>query len=423
MEKELIQHNIYHNKKRKEIRMGSYERKQLIYKFILGLVFVACLTAVITFYATSGIVGQSDFPKIREVGEDSKENINTIATSLKDFRKLIDQYYIGDIDEQKVMDETIKGYINGLDDEYSEYMTAEEWEEYQINTLGNYVGIGIYMAQDNNNNIVVVEPIEESPAAEVGLKAGDLIVEVDGENVTGQDSAMVSSKIKGQEGTSVNLKINRDSQYMDMNVERKAIKVYHVKNQMLENNVGYIKLATFDEGCSNEFQNAFEELQKQGAQKLILDLRDNTGGLVDEALNIADMMVPKDKTMLITKDAKENKEITTAKQEAIIDMDIVVLVNEYSASASEILVGCLKDNQEATVVGKTTYGKGVIQNVFSLSDGSVLKLTTAEYFTPNETKINKEGIKPDIEIDLIDEPEGQEEIDEQLNKALEVINQ
>lgn len=403
--------------------MGSYERKQLIYKFILGLVFVACLTAVITFYATSGIVGQSDFPKIREVGEDSKENINTIATSLKDFRKLIDQYYIGDIDEQKVMDETIKGYINGLDDEYSEYMTAEEWEEYQINTLGNYVGIGIYMAQDNNNNIVVVEPIEESPAAEVGLKAGDLIVEVDGENVTGQDSAMVSSKIKGQEGTSVNLKINRDSQYMDMNVERKAIKVYHVKNQMLENNVGYIKLATFDEGCSNEFQNAFEELQKQGAQKLILDLRDNTGGLVDEALNIADMMVPKDKTMLITKDAKENKEITTAKQEAIIDMDIVVLVNEYSASASEILVGCLKDNQEATVVGKTTYGKGVIQNVFSLSDGSVLKLTTAEYFTPNETKINKEGIKPDIEIDLIDEPEGQEEIDEQLNKALEVINQ
>ena len=321
------------------------------------------------------------------------------------------------------MDETIKGYINGLDDEYSEYMTAEEWEEYQINTLGNYVGIGIYMAQDNNNNIVVVEPIEESPAAEVGLKAGDLIVEVDGENVTGQDSAMVSSKIKGQEGTSVNLKINRDSQYMDMNVERKAIKVYHVKNQMLENNVGYIKLATFDEGCSNEFQNAFEELQKQGAQKLILDLRDNTGGLVDEALNIADMMVPKDKTMLITKDAKENKEITTAKQEAIIDMDIVVLVNEYSASASEILVGCLKDNQEATVVGKTTYGKGVIQNVFSLSDGSVLKLTTAEYFTPNETKINKEGIKPDIEIDLIDEPEGQEEIDEQLNKALEVINQ
>ena len=403
--------------------MESYEKKQLIYKFILVIVFIVCITAVITFYATFNCMEKNYFLVTGNVSEDAKENINTISSALKDFRKLVDEYYIGDIDEQKVVDETIKGYINGLDDEYSEYMTADEWEEYQINTLGNYVGIGIYMSQDVNKNIVVIEPIEESPAEVAGLKAGDLIVEVGGESVIGQDTATVSSKIKGEEGTTVNLKIIRDNQYMTMDVERKAIKVYHVKNEMLENNVGYIKLSTFDEGCSGEFQKAFEDLKAEGAQKLIIDLRDNTGGLVDEALSIADMIVPKNKTMLITKDSKENKEITKAEQDVMIDMEIVVLVNEYSASASEILVGCLKDNEEASIVGTKTYGKGVIQNVFSLSDGSILKLTTAEYFTPNETKINKEGIEPDVTVELVEEPEGEDEIDEQLNKALEVINQ
>lgn len=403
--------------------MESYERKQIIYKCILVIVFVACITAVITCYAAFNCMEQNYFLVTGEIGENSKQNINTISSALKDFRKLIDEYYIGDVDEKKVMDETIKGYVNGLDDEYSEYMTAEEWEEYQINTLGNYVGIGIYMTQDVAGNVVVIEPIEGSPAEAAGLKANDYIVEVDGESVIGQDTAKVSSKIKGEEGTMVKLKVIRDNQYVTIDVERKAIKVYHVKNEMLENNIGYIKLSTFDEGCSDEFETAFKDLQGKGAQKLIIDLRDNTGGLVDEALKIADMIVPKDKKLLITKNSKGEKETTVAKQDVMIDMDIIVLVNGYSASASEILVGCLQDNKEAKIVGTTTYGKGVIQNVFSLSDGSVLKLTTAEYFTPNETQINKKGINPDFAVQLVPEAEGQEEIDEQLNKALEMLKQ
>lgn len=401
--------------------MNSYEKKQLIYKAVLAVVLIACLTAVITFYATCKTMENTYFPIKGETSENAKENISTIASSLKDFRKLIDEYYIGEIDEQKVVDETIKGYVNGLDDEYSEYMTAEEWEEYQVNALGNYVGIGIYMSQDTAGNVIIIDPIEGSPAEAAGLKSKDYIVEVDGENVQGMDTSMVATKVKGEEGSKVTLKIVRDNQYMDFEVERKAIKVYHVKNKMLENQIGYIKLSTFDEGCSEEFRTAFEELKGQNAQKLVIDLRDNTGGLVDEALNIADMMIPKGKTMLLTVDSKENKETTVAKQEPMIDMEIVVLVNHYSASASEILVGALKDNQEAKVVGTKTYGKGVIQNVFSLSDGSVLKLTTAEYFTPNETKINKQGIEPDEVVEEIEEPEGVEEIDEQLNKAIELL--
>ncbi len=401
--------------------MESYQKKQLIYKCVLATILVACVTAVVTFYVTYSSMGKNHLLVMGTSSENGTENISAISTNLKSFRTLIDEYYIGDIDEQKMMDETVKGYVNGLEDEYSEYMTASEWEDYQADALGNYVGIGIYMSQDTNGNIVILEPIEESPAEAVGLKSGDIIIEVDGESMIGSNTQEVASKVKGEEGTKVHLKILRNNEYLEFDVERKGIKVYHVKSEMKENQIGYIKLSTFDEGCSAEFKTAFENLQAQGAQKLVLDLRDNTGGLVDEALEIADMMIPKGQTMLLTVDSKENKEVTKAEEEPMINMDMVVLVNGYSASASEILVGALKDNQKATIVGEKTYGKGVIQNVFSLTDGSVLKLTTAEYFTPNEVKINKIGIEPDVEVEDIPEEEGTEEIDEQLKKGLEIL--
>ena len=402
--------------------MESYEKKQLIYKFIFALVFVMCATIIITFYATVTTLKNNSYPGFEEeLSNNDENNIDTISKKIKSLRKIINEYYIGDIDEEKIVDETIKGYINGLDDEYSEYMTKDDWDEYQANALGNYVGIGIYMAKDSSGNIVIVQPIEESPAEEKGLKSGDIIVEVNGESVLGMDTSEVAAKVKGKSGTTVNLKILRDEENLTFDVERKEIKVYHVKNELKENNIGYIKLSTFDEGCSSEFQKAFNKIQEKGAQKLIIDLRDNTGGLVDEALDIADMIVDKDKTLLITVDSKEHKEKTTSPNEPIINMDIVVLVNEYSASASEILVGALKDNNKATIVGTKTYGKGVIQNVISMGDGSVLKLTTAEYFTPNEIKINKIGIEPDYTVELVKEEKDQEEIDEQLNKAIELL--
>lgn len=402
--------------------MESYEKKQLIFKFIFALVFVMCITILVTFYATITTLKNNSYPGFEEELSSNDENsIDTISRKLKSFRRIVNEYYIGDIDEEKIVDETIKGYINGLNDEYSEYMTKEDWEDYQANALGNYVGIGIYMAKDNSGNIVIVQPIEGSPAEEKGLLSGDIIVEVNGESVLNMDTSVVASKVKGEAGTNVNLKIIREQENLTFDVERKEIKVYHVKSEIKENDIGYIKLSTFDEGCSSEFEKAFNEIKEGGAKKLIIDLRDNTGGLVDEALNIADMIVQKDKKLLITVDSKDHKEETISKNEPIINMDIVVLVNEYSASASEILVGALKDNEEATVVGTKTYGKGVIQNVISMGDGSVLKLTTAEYFTPNETKIHKVGIEPDYTIELIKEEKDQQEVDEQLNKAIELL--
>lgn len=393
------------------------EKKSLIIKFSLITIILVMLVAVAASEFTLYYYFKTNNLEKSEVSENSEKNIDAIADTLKNFRKEIDKVFLGEIDEQKVLDETIKGYVKGLGDEYSEYMTKEEWDEFQSAALGNYVGIGIYMTTDNNGNVIVLAPIKGSPAESAGLETGDIITAVNDENVLGTSSDDVSNKIKGEAGTEVKLTVLRDNEYIDVNVKREEIKVYHVEEKMLENNIGYMNLATFDEGCSDEFREKYQTLKNQGAKSLILDLRNNTGGLVDEALKIADMMIEKDKTLLITVDSKGNKEIDKAKEDPIVEGDIIALTNEYSASASEILVGALKDNGRAKSLGTKTFGKGVIQNVFFLNDGSALKLTVNEYFTPNETKINKVGIAPDYEVEL---PEDSQE-DVQLNKAIELL--
>lgn len=402
----------------KLIKEFETEKKNMRIRFILITILVALIAAVAAseftlFYYYGGVSLEKD-----EASQDASLNIEAIANSLKNFREVIDEYFIGDIDEQKLMDETIKGYVRGLDDPYSEYMTAEEWGKFKTNTMGNYVGIGIYMSVDKNDNIVVVAPIKGTPAEEAGLQTGDVIVYVDDENMLGVSSELVSAKIKGEEGSKVKITVLRGEEYLDFEIERKSIKVYHVETEMLENKIGYISLLTFDQGCAEEFKNAYNDLKAKGAKKLIIDLRNNTGGLVEECLQIADMMLPKGSIELITVDAKGEKIYSESNKEPIFgDEKIVVLINEYSASASEILVGALMDNNKAISVGKKSYGKGVIQTVLELNDGSVLKLTISEYYTPNESKINEIGITPTHEVEMNDETEE----DEQLNKAIELL--
>lgn len=394
------------------------EKKSLKIKHVITTIILLIIVAVFSSEFTMYYYAKSIIPNKTEASVDPDENINAIAKNLKNFRKLIDEVYIGEIDEEKMLDETIKGYINGLDDEYSEYMTTDEWDDFQSQALGNYVGIGIYMATDKNNNVVVLSPIEGSPAEKAGIEQGDIIALVNEENVLGTSSDKVASLIKGEEGTEVKIKVLRDNEYLDFNLKREAIKIYHVEEKMLENNIGYISLLTFDEGCAEEFKTAIDSLKTQGAKKLIIDLRNNTGGLVDEALKIADYFIPKGENLLITVDANGNKEYSKAENDPIIDCEIIVLSNEYSASASEILLGALKDSGKAKSVGTKTFGKGVIQSVYLLEDNSALKLTVNEYFTPNETKINKVGIEPDYEVELDEESEE----DSQLNKAIELLN-
>ena len=363
--------------------------------------FVKCilLTVIVTALITSMIT------IIISNNTGNKDLIEKIETKLGIVQANIDADYLGEIDENKILESTVKGYVAGLEDEYSEYFTKEELEEYKSNNIeGAYVGIGVYIIQDVENNAIrVIAPISESPAEEAGIRPGDYIVKIDGEEVTGEDIEEASNKMKGEEGSKVKLQILRGEETIDLEVERKNVKVNHVESEIYEDKIGYLKIASFDENCSVEFEEKLEELQSKNIESLIIDLRNNGGGIVDEALAIADLFTDKDATLLITKDKEGNEEVRKSKTDEKVDLPVIVLTNENTASASELLVGVLKDYNIATSVGTVTFGKGVIQELLTLPDESGLKITTNEYYTPNGNKINKIGIEPDEKVELPDE--------------------
>lgn len=403
------------------IKMREQKRGN-VYKIIMLVVLVAVITFIATTLFMYKYVGEN--VKYVQVSSGDKGISNTIAG----FRKIIDQKFLGEIDEQKILNETIKGYIKGLNDPYTEYMTKEEMEEFSQDVMGNFTGIGIYLTKDiEKNAVIVISPIKDTPAHKAGILPGDIITKVDGVSYTGEELTEASNKIKGEIGTSVKLEILRDGKTMEFEVTREHIKINHVESKVLENNIGYIEFNSFDEGCSKEFKEKLEELKGKNITALVIDIRNNGGGLVTEALDIADFIVEKDATLLITTDKKGKEEITKAKNDPMINMPVVLLTNSSSASASEILAGALKDNGKATIVGEKTYGKGVIQELLTLTDGSGLKITTNEYFTPNRNKINKVGITPDIEVKLDEKVQGQLVIegkdDTQLQKAIEILKQ
>ena len=275
------------------------------------------------------------------------------------------------------------------------------------------------------NTIEVLMPIEGSPAAEAGILAGDTIISVNGTKYTGEDMEEASNNIKGKEGTVVKLEILRNQQIKVFEITRRKVDINPIVSKKLENNIGYIEITSFDEETAFDFKNHFEQLKRQGITSLIIDLRNNGGGLVDETLKIADFIVPKGNELLVTVDKDKNEKIEKSEENVLIDMPIVVIVNKNSASASEILAGALKDLNEATIVGTTTYGKGVIQQLLTLKNGAGLKVTVQEYYTPNRNKINGVGIEPHTIVEL---PEGveshyniKESEDTQLQKAIEIL--
>ena len=385
--------------------------------------FVKCilLTVIVTALITSMII------IIISNNTGNKDLIEKIETKLGIVQANIDADYLGEIDENKILESTVKGYVAGLEDEYSEYFTKEELEEYKSNNIeGAYVGIGVYIIQDVENNAIrVIAPISESPAEEAGIRPGDYIVKIDGEEVTGEDIEEASNKMKGEEGSKVKLQILRGEETIDLEVERKNVKVNHVESEIYEDKIGYLKIASFDENCSVEFEEKLEELQSKNIESLIIDLRNNGGGIVDEALSIADLFTDKDATLLITKDKDGNEEVRKSTPDKQLDLPVIVLTNENTASASELLVGVLKDYNIATSVGTVTFGKGVIQELLTLPDESGLKITTNEYYTPNGNKINKIGIEPDEKVELPDEYKNvlsvPKDKDTQLNKAIELL--
>lgn len=394
-------------------------KKNNVYKIIMLVILTISITFIITSVTMYNVLGKNNVKYV--------STTDSVGRTFKIFHDFIEKNYIGEMDEDAMLESAIKGYVKGLGDEYSEYITKEDMQEYMQDAKGKYVGIGVYIANNTaTNQIVVLMPMKDSPAEEAGIKSGDVITKVDGVAYTGAQLSEASSALKKEEGTKVKVEILRETgEILELEIERKNIKVNHIETKVLNNNIGYIQISTFDDGCYEEFKTKWEELKNQNVKSLIIDLRNNGGGIVKEATDIADMMIEKGETILITASKNKEEKITKATQNKVIDLPIVVLVNENTASSSEILSAAIKENNEnVTIVGKTTYGKGVIQTIYNLTDGSGIKLTTSEYYTPKHNSINKVGIKPDIEVEFPKEESiysVEESKDTQLQKAIEIL--
>lgn len=343
---------------------------------------------------------------------------------LEEMRKLIDSVYLrsDEVSDEELEEFLMKGYISGLGDPYSVYYDQEETTELFESTTGEFYGLGITITQDRETMVMSFANVyEEGAGAEAGLKAGDILYKVDGEDVTGQDLNQVVTKIKGEEGTTVEITVLRGDEAEEVTVTatRKKVEVHTVEYEMKANQIGYVKVTEFDGVTYDQFKSALEDLEAQGMKGLVIDLRNNPGGNLSTVCDMLDLILPEG-TIVSTKDRNGKGETYTSDEEHKLEVPLSVLTNGMSASASEIFAGAVQDYGIGTLVGTTTYGKGVVQQIFPMTDGTSVKLTISEYFTPNGRNIDGTGIEPDVEVEY-EYDEENPDADNQLEKALEIV--
>ena len=370
-----------------------------------------------------------------EVGEKlliSKDEYDALNEDKKTFAKVIElrkfilENYYQDFDEEQFIDGILKGLFMSLEDPYSVYMGKEEFDRFTEDNEGTYGGIGVIVAPTEDGMITVVAPIEDTPGERAGLKSGDKIIKVEGEDVNAELLDEAVRNMRGQPGTDVNITIFRESRRepFDVSITREEIRLKTVKQRMLNDEIGYIRISMFDQITATDFKTNLEELQKSNPKGLVIDLRNNPGGSLAEVVDIADQLLGNQLVVYTENRVGQKREFKSGFMK--VDLPMVVLVNEGSASASEILAGAIQDSNSGQIIGETTFGKGVVQTVIPLDDGTGFKLTTSQYFTPNGRNIHGIGIEPDVVIELpdsyydIDEPTDQDDV--QLQKAIEVLS-
>ena len=358
------------------------------------------------------------------VSSNSVANAQTM-NKLQVLEDTIDRYYLESVDEQTLEKGVYDGLVEALGDPYSTYYSSEELKELQDKTEGIYYGIGAYVGIDADTSLPrLTGIIEGTPAQESGLRAGDLLYKVDGEEVQGLELTQVVSKIKGEEGTSVHLTIIREgaTDYLEVDVVRRKVESPTVNQKILDGGIGNIQITEFDTVTLDQFTEALAVCRGSGMKGLILDLRGNPGGNLNTVCDIAREILPKG-LIVYTEDKDGKRSEYTCDGTKEMKEPLVVLVDSGSASASEILAGAVKDYGIGTLVGTTTFGKGIVQRIISLSDGSAVKLTVSNYYTPNGNNIHKIGIEPDIEEKFDSEAYYNDGVDNQLNKAIEIMNE
>ena len=342
--------------------------------------------------------------------------------------KLIDQEYLGDIDKSDLAEGIYAGLLYGLGDVYSRYYTAEEYAQETASTDGSYVGIGVSIQKNKNGGVQIAECYEGGSGKKAGLISGDVITAIDDTDVTDMELSEVVRLIRQNEGRNIVLTVQRENEEspLSITVEVTNVELPAVFSEMLDEETGYIQITQFTGVAPQQYKEAFADLKEQGMEKMIVDLRDNPGGLLTSVCDILREILPKGR-IVYTEDKYGNREDETCDGEKELDMPLAVLVNESSASASEIFAGAVQDYGIGKIVGTTTYGKGVVQELRPLNDGSAVKLTISDYYTPNGNSINKVGIKPDIEVklaaELLNKTDITHEEDNQLQEARKVLEQ
>lgn len=393
----------------------------LLSGLLLAMLLIGCI------YIGNQVFQIFEAKKITEEAkaEDAELLNDYTAAKIDVIEDTIRQYYLEEVDRSELENGIYTGLVNSLEDPYSVYYSAEELEELQMSTEGIYYGIGAYLSKAATDEYCVISGvIENTPAEEAGLRADDLIYLVDGVDVYGMDITEVVSLIKGEEGTQVVLTLVREgeSDYLEIPVERRKIESPTVSSEMLENHIGYIQITEFDDVTEDQFAEALAECKGNGMKALILDLRSNPGGNLSTVCEISRMVLPKG-MIVYTEDKYGKRDEYTCDGLRQLQVPAVVLVNGYSASASEILAGAMKDHGIATIMGTTTFGKGIVQRVISLSDGSAVKLTVSKYYTPNGNNIHEKGIEPDVVVEFDADAYYNEGVDNQQQEAMNYLRE
>lgn len=402
-------------------------------KFFMGMVLGMLVTVMLFVFIACGsntdnILNQKP-NKNDPIGTDIVREVadSGYSEKLDNLLTLLDYYYIDELDAEKIVEGIYAGAVNSLGDVYTNYYTAEEYRAFNESSSGIYAGLGSTVTQDAKGNITFVKPFEGSPAHKAGILPGDILVEIEGESTAGMDLTEAVSKIKGEAGTKVRIKVYRvgEPDYLEMTVERAFIEVPTVEYQMLENRIGYVAVTEFDEVTEKQFITAVDDLEKQGMTALIVDLRDNPGGLLSTVCGMLSRIVPKGEMLVYMEDKYGKREEHKSDSDKTLEIPIRVLVNGNSASASEVFAGALQDYGLAELVGTQSFGKGIVQSMLPLKDGSAMKVTVSRYFTPKGVCIHGIGLTPDIEVPLDEELKGLITIpieeDNQIQAAIDSI--
>ena len=376
------------------------KKRALIYSIILVIVTIICTSMFQITLGNKVIISKNLY------------ELYSKYDKLLGLENVIESEYYQKVSEEDLIDGALKGLFEGLNDPYSQYYT-DEFQTLKEQTSGSFVGIGVYIGVNSENDkITIISPIEGSPAQKSGIKSGDVVVKVNGKSIESKTVDEVIKQIKGKENTTVNLTVERDGKEIDFDITRKTIVTKSVSSEVKEDNIGYLRITSFDENTYKEFKENLSNLKEKGIKGLVIDLRDNPGGLLDVCVDIADDLIGEG-TIVYTKDNSGKKEYYKSDKNEL-DMPMAVLINGGSASASEILTAALVDNNKAIAIGETSFGKGLVQSVKGLKDGTGYKLTTAQYFTPNDNYINGKGITPKIQ---------EKDKNKQLKLAIEYIQE